>query len=107
ERCGSCTRYVLHPEFCRSQMSQLWEILMTKNEQRRRDYSLFQSTSVFPKLDVAVRRCLRLLRLSLTEDLYPSPNDLKLSFCFPTGRLLCLFSMATKRPHGILYIYAS
>jgi len=34
-------------------MLELWEILLTKNEQRRRDCSLFSIAVHFPKLDVA------------------------------------------------------
>jgi hypothetical protein len=34
-------------------MLELWEILMTENEQRRRDCCLFSIDIHFPKLDVA------------------------------------------------------
>ena len=48
-----CTPYVLHSEIQRSQISELGLILLTKNEQRRRECCLFSIDVHFPKLDVA------------------------------------------------------
>jgi hypothetical protein len=48
-----CTPYVLHSEIRRSQRLELGLILLTKNEQRRRECCLFSIDIHFPKLDVA------------------------------------------------------